>query len=231
MHRWLMWILIAWMTLTAPACLGGDSSPAGAGFDTGDANTASDGGGYDSSTGTDTRPARDAVSPQDTASSHADTSQADDVGEPSYDNACDSGPLDEPIDGCSPDPLPSTGDPYEDCVRRINQLRWECQCLPPLERWHEGESCADQQAAYDAENNTSHGGFNAGICSPRGMAQNECPGWGSWPRVISGCLQMMWDEGPGQPFSEHGHYINMSNTSYTRVACGAGGGWFVQNFR
>ncbi len=54
-------------------------------------------------------------------------------------------------------------------------------------------------------------------------------------QVISGCLQMMWDEGPGEPFSAHGHYINMSNTSYNRVACGfyttpSGSVWAVQNF-
>ena len=46
----------------------------------------------------------------------------------------------------------------------------------------------------------------------------------------------MWDEGPGEPFSEHGHYINMSNQEYRMVACGfyeTSGGqiWSVQNFR
>ena len=45
----------------------------------------------------------------------------------------------------------------------------------------------------------------------------------------------MWDEGPGEPFSEHGHYINMSNPEFTRVACGIftaedGEIWSVQNF-
>ena len=38
--------------------------------------------------------------------------------------------------------------------------------------------------------------------------------------IIDGCLQAMWDEGPGKRFSKHGHYINMSNPSYERVACG-----------
>jgi hypothetical protein len=46
----------------------------------------------------------------------------------------------------------------------------------------------------------------------------------------------MWDEGPGEPYSAHGHYINMTNPSYTMVACGfyetAGGSvWSVQNFQ
>lgn len=149
--------------------------------------------------------------------------------------SCEHGPLSAPIGGCAPELLPSTGDPYADCVARINQLRSECQCLPPLERWTEGESCADAQAQYDFEQNSYHAGFIDNICSPRGSAQNECPGWGSVGQVISGCLQMMWDEGPGEPFSAHGHYINMSNLSYTKVACGfyttpGGSVWAVQNF-
>ena len=54
--------------------------------------------------------------------------------------------------------------------------------------------------------------------------------------VISSCLQSMWNEGPGEPFSEHGHYINMTRPWFTMVACGfyeAGGRnvWAVQNFR
>jgi hypothetical protein len=46
----------------------------------------------------------------------------------------------------------------------------------------------------------------------------------------------MWDEGPGEPYSVHGHYINMTNPLYGMVACGfyeTGGGsvWAVQNFQ
>ena len=153
------------------------------------------------------------------------------VPDPAYDNACAQGALDAPIQGCAPDELESTGDPREDCVRRINQLRWECQCLPPLERWRDGESCADQHASYDASKNAAHAGFSERICSPGGYAQNECPGWGSWDSANGGCLQMMWDEGPGEPFIEHGHYLNMTSPGHTMVACGEGDGWFVQNFK
>ena len=44
------------------------------------------------------------------------------------------------------------------------------------------------------------------------------------------------DDGPGEPYSEHGHYINMTNTAYTEVACGFyttpdGAVWAVQDFR
>lgn len=133
-----------------------------------------------------------------------------------------------------PAPVPSTGDPYADCVARINQFRAECQCLPPLARWTEGESCADMQAEYDSTR-SPHAGFQDRICDG-GFAQNECPGWGSVDAVIGGCLQAMWDEGPGEDFSAHGHYINMSSGRYDRVACGFytapdGSVWSVQNFR
>jgi hypothetical protein len=147
--------------------------------------------------------------------------------------ACSQGPLDAPLPNCAPEVLESTGDLAQDCVDRINQLRWKCQCLPPLERWTEGEACANQQAEYDSVNG-SHAGNRAEICSPR-LAQNECPNYGSTGRVISGCLQQMWDEGPGDDFSLHGHYINMTNPNHSEVACGfyetdRNKVWSVQNF-
>jgi hypothetical protein len=136
---------------------------------------------------------------------------------------------------CAPEPPPDTGDFYADCVERINQLRWECQCLPPLERWVEGESCADQHSQYDYEQDEAHAGFRADICENGGSAQNECPGYNQNFGIVDFCLQQMWDEGPGEDFQAHGHYINMSNPDFTRVACGLftdedGEIWSVQNF-
>jgi len=156
-------------------------------------------------------------------------------GDPRFIADCDNGPLNAPVANCQPEPLPGSGDPYADCVTRINQLRWECQCLPSLQRWKAAEDYADQQAEYDSTR-SAHAGFSENICSPRGWAQNECPGWGSTEHVITGCLQAMWDEGPGEPYSAHGHYINMTNPSYTMVACGFyetanGDFWSVQNFQ
>ena len=146
-------------------------------------------------------------------------------------SGCEGGPLPAPIPGCAPAPPPSTGDIHQDCVDRINQLRWECQCLPPLERWSDAEVCSDDQSSADQNGGGAHGNF--GMCNEN--AQNTCPNWGSEAQVIGGCLQAMWDEGPGEPFSEHGHYINMSSTNYSRVACGFasgnGGVWSNQNFR
>jgi hypothetical protein len=150
---------------------------------------------------------------------------------------CASGALDAPLPNCSPEPVPDTGDYYADCVARINQFRWECQCLPPLERWTEAESCADQQAEYDYEQGTAHAGIRAGICNPgSNAAQNSCPGYGPNFGIVDFCLQQMWDEGPGDDFQVHGHYLNMADESFSRVACGmyvtpTGDTWAVQNFQ
>ena len=127
----------------------------------------------------------------------------------------------------------SDGDtPYTDCVDRINGFRATLD-LAPLARWGDAESCADGQAETDSGHpDEPHYAF--GECGE--SAQNECPGFGSFDDVITNCLQMMWDEGPGEPYEEHGHYINMTNTSYTEVACGfyttgSGAVWSVQDFR
>jgi hypothetical protein len=92
-----------------------------------------------------------------------------------------------------------------------------------------------RHAKYDAKHGI-HAGFNDKICKPHGLAQNECPAWPSSKRVVDGCLQTMWDEGPGKRFSKHGHYISMSNPHYEAVACGFaksadGEVWSVQNYR
>ena len=136
---------------------------------------------------------------------------------------------------------PSSGDARQDCVDRINQFRTQCACLPPLQRWTEGEACADQMAEYDSGQNKAHAGFGADLCSG-GNAQNECPGWSSESQIIGGCLQQMWNEGPppmspcnGSCFQMYGHFINMTNKSMKKVACGFYKNaqnkiWAVQNF-
>ena len=116
------------------------------------------------------------------------------------------------------------------CVDRINAFR-ATEGLAPYERWQGIELCTDSEAQSDSETGTAHGAFPQ--CGEQ--AQNECPGWPSIDNTIEGCLQAMWEEGPGEPFSEHGHYINMSSTSYTKVACGfyvtdSGSVWAIQNF-
>lgn len=148
--------------------------------------------------------------------------------------ACANGPLDAPINNCAPSLPPSTGDPHRDCVDRINQMRWECQCMQPLARWTDGESCADRMAEDDHDSGQAHGASSAGLCD-WGFGQNECPSWGDTEQCIEGCIQMMWDEGPGSFFGGHGHYINMTSSDHKQVACGffegSNGAWSVQNFR
>lgn len=117
---------------------------------------------------------------------------------------------------------PSTGDFNADCVARVNQFS-ACVCLPPLARWDAGESCANQDSQYDFTQNTAHAGFTGKVCTPQGNAENECPAWPSTTQIVS------------EPYSAHGHFINMTNTSYKMVACGFyksdGGFWSVQNFQ
>jgi hypothetical protein len=44
----------------------------------------------------------------------------------------------------------------------------------------------------------------------------------------------MFREGPGEPYAKHGHYINMTSTSYKGLACGfheqGGHVWLIQDF-
>jgi hypothetical protein len=138
---------------------------------------------------------------------------------------------------------PSTGDgdgdpgnPHDDaadyCVQVINDYRMSIG-VAPLQRWVDAEVCSNDEAESDAMTNTPHGAF--GMCGEYG--QNECPGWpGPLTQLLDDCLASMWAEGPGEPFEEHGHYINMSNPAYTMVACGfyqtaEGNYWAVQNFK
>jgi hypothetical protein len=106
-------------------------------------------------------------------------------------------------------------------VHRINTYRATLH-LKHLVRYAAKEACLDSQAMNDYTTNTAHGAF--GRCKE--MAQNECPGWGGTTvaaatnSIITGCLQSMWDEGPGTPYSAHGHYINMTDSTRTKTAAG-----------
>jgi hypothetical protein len=132
--------------------------------------------------------------------------------------------------GCGED-----SDPYDayrqQCVDQINEYRASIG-VAPLERWRSAEDCTDTEAFRDSQTGTPHGAFPS--CGE--SAQNECPGWGSLESTVTDCLAMMWAEGPGEPYSEHGHYINMSNENYSQVSCGfyvteSGSVWAIQNFK
>ncbi len=126
-------------------------------------------------------------------------------------------------------------DPWEAarqlCVDTINMYRATIG-LPPYERWFDAETCSDGEAQSDGQSGVPHGAF--GMCGE--FAQNECPGWPApAEQSLPGCLAQMWAEGPGDDFNTHGHYINMSSETYTRVSCGfaegQGGLWMLQNFQ
>jgi hypothetical protein len=130
-------------------------------------------------------------------------------------------------------PTPAGGnDPAQLCVDTINSYRASIG-LPPFARWTDAEPCADSEGASDSQTGQPHSAF--GRCGE--WAQNECPGWPGPPSTMFGsCLQAMWNEGPGSDFPTHGHYINMTSHTYTKVACGYavlpnGAVWAVQDFR
>lgn len=114
---------------------------------------------------------------------------------------------------------------------RVNDYRGTLS-LKRLIRNKAKETCVDTQAQMDYASGTAHSAF--GHC--RESAQNECPGWTGTnvlkiaDNIVTSCMQMMWDEGPppaGTPcgsgttcYQQHGHYINMTNTAYSKMACG-----------
>jgi hypothetical protein len=118
------------------------------------------------------------------------------------------------------------------CVDTINTFRASIG-LPAFARWTANETCVDGQGLADSQSGTPHSAF--GQCSE--WAQNECQGWPGTPMsMIGSCLQAMWNEGPGSNYSTHGHYINMTNRQYTKVACGFaalpnGTVWATQDFQ
>jgi hypothetical protein len=128
-----------------------------------------------------------------------------------------------PLDGGT---SPSS-DPSQACVDKINSLRASIG-LPALQRWTSEEACVDGEAKADAQTGIPHSAFPG--CGE--LAQNECPGWrGPASAMIGSCLDAMWAEGPGG-----GHYFNMTNPSYSKVACGffttaSGAVWATQDFR
>jgi uncharacterized protein YkwD len=129
----------------------------------------------------------------------------------------------------------SRTDPYADArvqaIAQINAYRAKVK-LPPLKHWVEADSCADREAKHDSKENRPHASF--GKCEE--MAQNECPDWPDKDAIATGCMEQMWNEGPGKNFAKHGHYLNMTNPQYTKVAIGfyttrEGKVWSVQNFK
>jgi hypothetical protein len=137
--------------------------------------------------------------------------------------------------GAAPSAAPvASADPYasvrQQCIDATNAYRAKVGA-PPLAPRFDLNGCSDGDARGDATNGSVHG--MAGGCPM--SAQNECPGWPSPPSgMLADCLKQMFDEGPGEPYDEHGHYINMTSLDYHSMTCGiyeqGGQVWLVENF-
>ncbi len=124
------------------------------------------------------------------------------------------------------------------CVDLINQRR-ALVGAPPLARWRAGEAPAAEEALEDARSASPHAAMRRKVAmgERRVSAQNECMSSDArLDPMIRVCISSMWGEGPdvgdGRP---HGHYVNLSNPRYTRVACGFarapdGSTWSAQDF-
>jgi len=154
---------------------------------------------------------------------------ADPAGDPGADEAS--------ADGAEADAVGTTDDALTfnyriECVKKVNALRATLK-LPALARRTDLESCADAQAKKDFQSHKPHGAF--GQCQ-ESIGQCECPGWGAATdqTLVNGCMQQMWNEGPGSDFSKHGHFLIMSNKDAKGVACGIfrsnGNVWALQNY-
>ena len=131
----------------------------------------------------------------------------------------------------------------EDCLAKINEYRATEDLKPLTLASEEKQTCADKQSADDLKTNEAHGHF--GDCGE--FAQNSGPNFsGSWQKNASAVaeyyLKMMWEDEKAKAekgeteYSKIGHYLNMKNTSYTKVACGIAlssdgkTGWFNVDF-
>ena len=131
----------------------------------------------------------------------------------------------------------------EDCLAKINEYRATEDLKPLTLASEEKQTCADKQSADDLKTNEAHGHF--GDCGE--FAQNSGPNFsGSWQKNASAVaeyyLKMMWEDEKAKAekgvteYAQIGHYLNMKNTSYTKVACGIAlssdgkTGWFNVDF-
>ncbi len=128
----------------------------------------------------------------------------------------------------------------KDCVDRINKLR-KLEGLPNLVRDQSKETCSNDDAKVNFQSNDPH----AQMC---GQAQNTCPELVSTDKILNVCIQQQMYYQEKQNYMKNpnncynapwpntcGHYVNMTDTRYTKAACGlyrtpSGGFFSVINF-
>ncbi len=79
------------------------------------------------------------------------------------------------------------------------------------------EALADRSAAYDLSHGTHHA-----LNGIEGWNIRENYGWAMGKTVenfIKESIQNMWDEGPGDDFQKHGHFLNMRDAD-SKMGCG-----------
>lgn len=155
---------------------------------------------------------------------------------------------DKATENSSSDASENPADWHDYCLDVINKYRATENLKPLILAPEAKQTCVEEQAAADLKSNKAHGHF--GDCGE--FAQNSGPNidlkWqNTEEKIVDTYLEMMWSEkelvesGKRDPKNDSdypyiGHYLNMSSTKYTMVACGiaksADGktGWFNVNF-
>ena len=137
----------------------------------------------------------------------------------------------------------------DECLKLANEYRATEEVAPLTLADDEKQLCAITQAAADMAQNKSHAHFQD--CGE--WAQNTGPDFSTtWRTNATAAAQyfirMMWedekalvtsgqrDPNKDEDYSYIGHYLNMKNASYTKVACGIAvsedgtRAWFNMNF-
>ena len=105
-------------------------------------------------------------------------------------------------------------------IDKINKYRASLN-LPELQRWEEGEVCADLALLNDFNSNTAH---SVGGCKE--SAHFICPMYKTMNLIKSYCIESIEIEGPppvictGPCYRKHERYLILTNPSYTKVAVG-----------
>lgn len=105
-------------------------------------------------------------------------------------------------------------------IDKINKYRVSLN-LPEVQRWEEGEVCADQSTLNDFNSNIAH---EKGICEE--SAHIICPMYKTMDLIKSYCIESIETEGPPPSlcteacYRKHERYVILTNPSYTKVAIG-----------
>lgn len=121
--------------------------------------------------------------------------------------------------GCSSDG-DSFGETRSAALEQTNALRATVG-KPALVETAELTSYANAGAQFD-HGASPHDHFRQTSGGGVAGAENECPHWpngADLDETVKNCIDAFWSEGPGEDYSMHGHYINMTG-NYTTMGLG-----------